>query len=289
MPTLDKLLEEIGLDPISFDKFNSPIIASDLHIYDARQYDQLVAASPLSPVSRTAFLPPPFPFLFVKMLDLCSERSGGAPLRDLITCPVTQIPMKIPVIAHMVATDVSGVAVPFVLVCDKSALNPLPAGYSLVNIRDWDDLKAIIEHPELQQKLEAEVQKLDPKVQELVVEVRKLEAEVQKLRTEVQLDPEALGRKWGRIFGDTLIDFPGTMIWPGPATAPPEEDFDEPVVNKSVPPDDHPMNPLLQPVQRQATHREFKAKLMAIHKTPTNTNTDNNTDNNNNSNSNSNK
>lgn len=170
---LNPLLDALTEDSLALDTYKLPIIASDLFMYDNTplshdntplSYESLISRNMVSPNTRAPFLRAPFPFSYVNLQTLCSalgepgERITSENLQKLLNlavCPVTKEIMKNPKIARINSRGTWDSRYDFVLVCDQSALDSLPATFRLIGRRDFAALKNITQEPMVGPKLEA--------------------------------------------------------------------------------------------------------------------------------------
>lgn len=139
---LDKVMEE---ESISLDKFDDPVIASDLRIYNRDYYhdkDGYIVKNKISPTTEEPLLQEPFPFSFKKMQALCEadEKNTMEKLLELTICPVTKKIMQDPKIAHLTYKNQD-----FVLVCDEIALQYLKTSntFKVISRIDFSHLQPI--------------------------------------------------------------------------------------------------------------------------------------------------
>ena len=151
---LDDIIENLIQSPISLDKYVNPVIASDLRFYSSEEYFTHLTREGRSPITER-FSGAPFPLSFNKLNTICAGANTLTAIIDLATCPVTKKIMQDPKIAHLIYTDLSGEQYPFVIVCDKQALDNCPPSITLVKKIDWDKLKEVVSHPQLKPRLES--------------------------------------------------------------------------------------------------------------------------------------
>jgi hypothetical protein len=177
--------------------YNTPysrvLIASDGRPYDKEELEGINKSTRCSPYTRKIFQGIPFPYHFVK-----HSRFIQAPNPDnlihLFTCPVTNQIMTDPVVANLIYSTPRGYRIPFVLVCDKSALkeNNLPA-----NIKRAKDERA-------QDETDVDYEPL-----QLALADQKLRDAL--IRNATTLVPERdIAQGWERAFKRSAIDFPST-------------------------------------------------------------------------------
>ena len=138
--------ELAGSSPIDFLPLTSPVIASDLRIYNDKEYAKLEAfakinCKPLtSPFARKKLIGKPFPFRYT-LFQRYSEKPTLKRLAKLATCPITKRIMRNPIILHFRHKGFD-----FVTVCDNVSAQVLYESpqFKVIMKREWDSLKKTI-------------------------------------------------------------------------------------------------------------------------------------------------
>ncbi len=137
------IIEILTSSPINTDRYKYPIIASDLQIYDIKEYQQLNSYGYISsPFTREKFKTSPYPFHypdFQSFIKLGNIKN----IAKLCTCPITQSRMSSPIIARINFKTSNSDSLQFIVVCDKEALNNLPNEMTIVSKREWSDLREL--------------------------------------------------------------------------------------------------------------------------------------------------
>ncbi|HHT0594938.1 TPA: U-box domain-containing protein [Legionella anisa] len=158
MPQLKELFENLKQDPIMYVPMKNPVLASDLRFYNQDTYKSFLEKRQNSPFTREPFLENPFPLNYKKFSILCSSPSSIKSLVPLAICPITHEIMKNPQKALITYSDLEGDTHSFITICDLEALKTLPQSFKLVKKVDWEDLKLIINAPEVKPKLQEALQ-----------------------------------------------------------------------------------------------------------------------------------
>ncbi len=144
MPSTKELIDILRQDPISFEPYKNPVLASDLGIYEEATYREMRAHSAVSPTSREPLQGEPFPIKMDNYRAFC-VRPTIQTLLPVAICPITNLIMTNPAKVHLVYTErSSGAQIHFAFVCDRSALRGLPQNIKVVKAVDWDDLNNLI-------------------------------------------------------------------------------------------------------------------------------------------------
>jgi hypothetical protein len=119
--TTNDVFDGIITTLIDMEPFTNVVIMSDLLPYDPIEIGHYNFTK--SPFTNELFSQgPPFPYNFVKHTTFLRVATAEN-LMDLFTCPVKNEIMTKPVAAHVIYTNARNQKIPFVLVCDKSALD----------------------------------------------------------------------------------------------------------------------------------------------------------------------